>query len=198
MSPNGASAPLQPSPSLTRMEQVVQFYISNKQFMGSVLVARGEDVLLNKGYGFANLEWEIPNSPSTKFRLGERWALEERGKLNVDDPVKEYMPDAPAAWDKITIFNLLTHTSGIPSFTDSPDYASLKLSPATPQQLLSCFRDRPLDFQLSRFEVFPESEVDYFPKVVDAQATFVTDGKGRATELILHQDGYSHHAKRIE
>jgi CubicO group peptidase (beta-lactamase class C family) len=94
--------------------------------MGSVLVARGDQVLFSKGYGSANLEWDIPNTPSTKFRLGSITKqftaasillLEERGKLSTDDPVKKYMPDAPAAWDKVTVFNLLTHTSGIPSFT---------------------------------------------------------------------------------
>ena len=48
------------------------------------------------------------------------------------------------------------------------------------------------------FEIFPESERDYFYKVVDAQITFVTDSAGRATELILHQGGIDQHAKRIE
>jgi CubicO group peptidase (beta-lactamase class C family) len=138
------------------MEQVIQSYVSNKQFMGSVLVARRNELVLDKGYGFANLEWDTPNSPSTKFRLGSITKqftaasillLEERGKLKVDDPVKKYMPDAPAAWDKITIFNLLTHTSGIPSFTSFPDYASLEPFPATPEQLVKRFRDKPLDFQ---------------------------------------------------
>jgi CubicO group peptidase (beta-lactamase class C family) len=68
--------------------------------------------LLSKGYGSANLEWNIPNSPTTKFRLGSVTKqftaasillLEERGKLKTDDPVKKFVPDAPAAWDKITI-----------------------------------------------------------------------------------------------
>ena len=90
---------------------------------------------LSKGYGLANLEWDIPNSPSTKFRLGSITKqftaasillLEERGKLKTDDPVKKYMPDAPAAWDRITIYNLLTHTSGIPAFTGFPDYTASK------------------------------------------------------------------------
>ena len=54
----------------SRMDQIVQSYASNRQFMGSVLVARGNEVLFSKGYGSANLEWEIPNTPSTKFRLG--------------------------------------------------------------------------------------------------------------------------------
>ncbi len=44
--------------------------VSNKQFMGAVLVARDQTIVLDKGYGFANLEWNVPNSPTTKFRLG--------------------------------------------------------------------------------------------------------------------------------
>src|SRR2546429_7559228 len=124
-----------PAPNLARMEQVVQSFVKDKQFMGAVLVARENEVLLDKGYGFANLEWNIPDSPKTKFRLGSITKqftaasillLEERGKLKVDDPVKKYMPDAPAVWDRITIFNLLTHTSGIPNFTSFSDYRKLE------------------------------------------------------------------------
>jgi len=138
------------------MQQVIESYVSAKQFMGSVLVARGSDVVLSKGYGFANLEWNVPNTPQTKFRLGSITKqftaasillLEERGKLKVDDPVKKYMPDAPAAWDKITIYNLLTHTSGIPSFTGFEDYASLEPFNTTPEKLVARFRDKPLEFQ---------------------------------------------------
>ncbi|MBI4500477.1 MAG: serine hydrolase [Gemmatimonadetes bacterium] len=139
-----------------RMEQVVQSYVHGGQFMGSVLVARGDQILLNKGYGSANLEWNIPNSPSTKFRLGSLTKqftaaaillLEERGKLKTDDPVKKYLTDAPIAWDKITIFNLLTHTSGIPNFTSFPDYRSTEAIPTTPEELVKRFRDKPLNFR---------------------------------------------------
>jgi CubicO group peptidase (beta-lactamase class C family) len=103
------------------MDQVVQSYAAN-HFMGSVLVARGDKVLFSKGYGFANLEWDIPNTPDTKFRIGSLTKqftavlilkLEEQGKLSVSDPVKKYIADAPAAWDKIKLFQLLTHTSGL-------------------------------------------------------------------------------------
>jgi CubicO group peptidase (beta-lactamase class C family) len=98
--------------NISRMDQIVQAYTDSKQFMGSVLVARDGTALLSKGYGSADQEWSVPNSPTTKFRLGSVTKqftaacvllLEERGKLKVDDPVKRYMPDAPAAWDKITI-----------------------------------------------------------------------------------------------
>jgi CubicO group peptidase (beta-lactamase class C family) len=141
---------------VSRMEEVVQSYVSGKTFMGSVLVARGGEVLLSKGYGSANLEWNIPNAPDTKFRLGSITKqftaaaillLEERGKLTTGDPVKKFMPDAPAAWDKITIFHLLTHTSGIPSFTGFPDYQSLKPIATTPEKLIDRFRDKPLEFE---------------------------------------------------
>jgi CubicO group peptidase (beta-lactamase class C family) len=138
-----------------RMDQVVQSHLPDHQFMGSVLVARGGDVLLSKGYGSADLEWDIPNAPDTKFRLGSLTKqftaasillLAERGKLNLQDPVKKYLPDAPPAWDKITIFHLLTHTSGIPNFTSFPDYRKLEPFPTTAEQLVARFRDKPLEF----------------------------------------------------
>jgi len=53
-----------------RMDQVVQAYAADHKFMGTALVARGNEVLFSKGYGSANMEWEIPNTPNTKFRLG--------------------------------------------------------------------------------------------------------------------------------
>ena len=142
--------------NVSRMEQVVQSYVDSKQFMGSVLVAQDGKVVLNKGYGFANLEWDVPNTPTSKYRLGSLTKqftaacillLEERGKLKIDDPVKKYMPGAPAAWDKVTIFHLLTHTSGIPSFTGFPDYAASEPFPSTPEKLVARFRDKPLEFQ---------------------------------------------------
>jgi CubicO group peptidase (beta-lactamase class C family) len=65
----------------------------------------------------------------------------------VKDLVKKHLPDAPAAWDKVTIFHLLTHTSGIPSFTGFPDYAKLEPFAATPAELVARFRDKPLEFE---------------------------------------------------
>ena len=108
---------------VARMEQVLQAAALDNKFMGAVLVAQGDTILLDKGYGAANLEWNIPNTPQTRFRIAsltKQFAaaaillLEERGKLKLDDPVKAYLPDVPAAWDKITLFHLLTQTSGTP------------------------------------------------------------------------------------
>ncbi len=138
------------------MDQLVQAHVTDHTFMGSVLVARDKEVIFSKGYGFADLEWDVANSPGTKFRLGSVTKqftaasillLEERGKLSVNDPVKKYMPDAPAAWDQITIMHLLTHTSGIPNFTSFPDYPKLEPFAATPEQLVGRFRDKALEFE---------------------------------------------------
>jgi CubicO group peptidase (beta-lactamase class C family) len=139
-----------------RMDQIVQSFVANHQFMGTALVAHGSQVLFSKGYGSANLEWDIPNAPNTKFRLGSVTKqftaasillLEERGKLSVKDPVKKYMPDAPAAWDKVTIYHLLTHTSCIPSFTGFPDYKKFEPFATTSAELVARFRDKPLEFE---------------------------------------------------
>jgi CubicO group peptidase (beta-lactamase class C family) len=105
-----------------RMDQLVQSYADAGWFMGSVLVSKRGDHLLSKGYGQANLEWTIPNSPTTRFQLASITKqftaasillLEERGKLKTADSVRKYLPFAPAAWDGITVYDLLTHTSGI-------------------------------------------------------------------------------------
>ena len=138
------------------MDQIVQSYVAGHQFMGTALVARGDQVLFNKAYGSANLEWNIPNTPDTKFRLGSVTKqftaasillLEERGKLSVNDPFKKFMPDAPAAWDKVTIFHLLTHTSGVADFTSLPEYPKLEPFATTPAKLIEVIRDKPMDFE---------------------------------------------------
>ena len=147
----------------SRLDQIVKPYVQDKTFMGSVLVARGEEILLSKGYGSANLEWEVPNTPSTKFRLGSITKqftaasillLEERGKLKLDDPIKKYLRDAPAAWDRITLFNLLTHSSGIPNFTALPEYKSLEVLDTPVVKTIATVRDKPLDF-------FPGEKMSY-------------------------------------
>jgi CubicO group peptidase (beta-lactamase class C family) len=136
-----------------RMDNIVQDYVQRKIFIGSILVARDGKIVFDKSYGSANLEWGIPNSPTTKFRIASLtkqftaasiFLLQERGKLNIDDPVKKYVPDAPAAWDKITIHNLLTHSSGIPNSYDGiASWSQTK----TPEELVAAFRNKPLDFE---------------------------------------------------
>ena len=140
---------------LARMEQVVQSHVSAGTFMGTVLVARDGAVVFDKAYGMANLELEVPNTPDTKFRLGSITKqftaaaillLEERGKLKADDRITTYLPDAPMEWQRITIFNLLTHSSGIPNFTALPEYSSAKGRATSVTESLASLRGKQLDF----------------------------------------------------
>lgn len=140
---------------VARMEQAAGAEAKNGGFMGAILVAQDGRILFDKGYGSANLEWQIPNDGETRFRLGSLTKqftaaaillLQERGKLRLDAPVKTYLPDAPAAWDDMTIFHLLTHSAGVPNFTGFADYDRTKALPVTLPQLIARFRDKPLDF----------------------------------------------------
>lgn len=151
-----------------RMDQVVRASADADQFSGSVLVARDGEVLLDKGYGLANREWNIPNAGDTKFRIGSVtkqftavavMLLTERGLVDVDAPVKTYLPDAPAAWDGVTVRNLLTQTSGIPDLTRLPDFGALNTLPTTVEALIGRFRDLPLAFTPG--ETFAYSNSNY-------------------------------------
>lgn len=138
-----------------RLDQVASSYAANNAFMGTVLVADGDRILLNKGYGMANLEWEIPNAPGVKFRIGSMTKqftatlillLQEDGKLNILDLVSKYLPAMPKAWEKITLANLLGHTSGIPEVLQTKGFFEWWMSPHTPQEEVALVRDKPLDF----------------------------------------------------
>src|SRR5262245_17501843 len=61
---------------VARMDRVVQSYVSHGTFAGSVLVARGSHVIVSKGYGLANVEWNVPNSPSARFKVASKWPSE--------------------------------------------------------------------------------------------------------------------------
>jgi len=145
-----------------RMDQVVSAYTKDNGFIGSVLVVDGDTVLLNKGYGMAVAEWNIPNAPDVKFRLGSLTKqftaalvllLQQDGKLRIEDPVSKYLPDVPAGWAKITLANLLGHTSGIPNFTSEKDFGAWASSGHTHAEEMTRIEAKPLEFEPgSKFE----------------------------------------------
>ncbi|WP_199799724.1 serine hydrolase [Pseudoblastomonas halimionae] len=137
------------------MDEVVSVEAEKGTFMGTALVAIGDEIVFDRGYGSANLEWDIANTPDAKFRIGSVTKqftaaaillLEERGQIDLDVPVKTYWPDAPAAWDAITTRHLLQHTSGITNVTDLDEFATQKFLPTTREELIAMFADKPLDF----------------------------------------------------
>src|SRR5687767_14325074 len=87
-----------------RMNEVAESHVSTNRFMGSVLVAKDNEVIFERSYGWANLEWNIPSVATTKFRIGSVTKqftaaaillLEERGKLALEDRVGKHVPNAP-------------------------------------------------------------------------------------------------------
>src|SRR5260370_456690 len=143
---------------VARMGQVVQSYVSNGTFAGSVLVARGSDVILNRALGLANVEWNVPSSPSARFRVASITKqftaaaillLEERGRLKIDDLVKTHLPEAPATWDRITIFHLLTHTARFPGLfpTLTGRQAPVESADGTVAGYVAALMQRPLESQ---------------------------------------------------
>ena len=120
-------------------------------FSGSVLIARGGDVLLTKSYGMADFANEVPNTPRTRFPIGQMtraftataiMQLHEKGLLSVDDPISKHMPDYPRG-DEITIHHLLSDTSGIRSMGLVAIVESSGPG-ATPEEVVVGFRDKPL------------------------------------------------------
>jgi len=151
-----------PSPTLapqglaSKIDKTLNFLTERESFTGAVLVARNGEILLSQGYGLADRDKNFPNTPQTKYRLGSITKqftatailmLQAQNKLKVQDPICRYLPECPALWQGITIHHLLTHTSGIPDFTDFPNYETTKAAPSSPLQTIARFKDRPLDFQ---------------------------------------------------
>jgi CubicO group peptidase (beta-lactamase class C family) len=138
-----------------KVDSYVQPYLEMKAFSGSILIARGGEILLAKGYGLANYELDVPNTPQTKFHLASIsktftsaavMILEERGLLVVQDRLTKYIPDYPNG-DKITIHHLLVHTSGIPNINDFPEYSDWSRLPQTTASLVEKVKNRPLNFE---------------------------------------------------
>jgi CubicO group peptidase (beta-lactamase class C family) len=115
-----------------RVDTLVQKYVEFGQFNGSVLVAGSDGAIFQKGYGMANFEWNIPNSPDTRFRLGSItkqftsmliMQMVEGGKLSLEDKLADRLPYyRKDTGGKVAIQHLLNHTSGIPSYTSLPNF----------------------------------------------------------------------------
>jgi CubicO group peptidase (beta-lactamase class C family) len=141
---------------LPKIDEYMNASAKVERFSGAILVARDGKVIAAKGYGMADVENDVPNTPETKFRLGSLtkqftsasiMLLQERGKLSVQDSVCKYVAPCPEAWQPVTIHHLLSHTAGVPNFTAFPEYKKTMREPAPVETLIGRFRDRPLDFK---------------------------------------------------
>jgi len=155
----------------SQIEDLMSLYTEYGQFNGSVLVSENGELIYKNGFGKANMEWDIPNAPNTKHRLGSItkqftamlvMQLVEEGKLKLDVPITTYLPEYPkATGDQITLHHLLTHTAGIPNYTSFPKFfEETSRDPFTPTNFISQFKEMELEFEPG--EKFAYSNSGYF------------------------------------
>ena len=122
----------------------------------AVIVVQDGKPILRKGYGLANVELSVPITPEMVFRVGSVTKqftaaailkLVEAGRLSLSDEIGRFLPDFPTRGKKMTVEQLLTHTSGIKSVTGMPSWSPRMREDWTPAQIIAFFQNEPLDFE---------------------------------------------------
>lgn len=147
--------PKSPAPSAEKMvDTLLSHHIAPNEAGAAVLVARDGKILFEKGYGLADLEAKRAITPTTPFRIGSVTKqftasailkLAEQGKLELSDPLSKYYPDFPGG-SEITLRHLLTHTSGLHSYTAQPDFSAGVAKPVSSAELITSIQKFPPDF----------------------------------------------------
>ncbi|MCH8035314.1 MAG: serine hydrolase [Bacteroidetes bacterium] len=191
----------------TEIDKMMQLYHDYGQLNGTVLVADGGEVIFKKGYGLANMEWDIANEPNTKFRLGSItkqftsmliMQLVAEGKIQLDGKMTNYLSDyRKDTGNKVTIHHLLTHTSGIPSYTSLPNYfKDVSRNPYTVDEFVKQFCSDNLAFE-------PGSKYSYSNSGYFVLGAIIEKVTGKTYETVLQKrildplhmknTGYDHH-----
>ena len=138
-----------------KLDELMNAYAKAFKFNGAVMVVKDGRILLDKGYGFRNVKDSVRNDENSIFQIGSITKqftatvilkLQEEKKLSVQDKLSKYFPDYPKG-DSITIQQLLTHTSGIYSYTNDQAFMSTEVSkPSDRKRMMALFKDKPLQF----------------------------------------------------
>ena len=139
----------------SKLDTLITAYSKLNKFNGSALVAKNGMILLNKGYGYRNAESKTVNTEQSVFQLGSITKqftaavilkLQEENKLSTSDKLSKYFPDYPKG-DSITIQQLLTHTSGIYSYTSDPNFMANEITKhKSREEMMVLFKNKPLNF----------------------------------------------------
>jgi len=182
-----ACAVQEPQDSAARIDAYLNQLTQAQEFTGSVLVAQDGQILLSKGYGLADVENQVPNTPQTRFRI--HWLtmpftamavlmLEAEGKLDVQDPICQYIPDCPEYWQEITIHHLLTHTSGLSDWIQP--WAGEEDIPSTSLELVEQIKHKPPYFA-------PGEELRYSGNGYIVLGHIIEEVSGQSYESFLQQ-----------
>ncbi|MGH8598969.1 MAG: serine hydrolase, partial [Gammaproteobacteria bacterium] len=135
-------------------EMLAKEFKANEPGAAAIVVKDGK-VVFRKGYGMANLELGVAIEPDMIFRIGSvtkqftavaTLMLAEQGKLSLTDEITKFLPDYPTQGRKITIEHLLTHTSGIVSYTGLPEWRPQMRKDVTLDEMIAVFKDKPMEF----------------------------------------------------
>ena len=185
-------------------DRYMQAMTDLRHFTGVVVIARDGKPLFAHGYGRANYRFQTPNTTKTKFRIGSMtkqftataiMLLRESGKLSLDDPICKYVDDCPNAWKPITLRHLLSHTSGIPSYTSFPQLAGWSKRGAMPDEMIAAMKAKPLDFAPGEKMAYSNSGYVLLGRVIEkvsghTYADFVRDSI--FLPLGMFDTGYEH------
>lgn len=146
-----------PSQALdSRIDSVIAPYFKASAPGATVIVVKDGKTVFRKAYGTANLALQQPMTPDTVLRLGSITKqftstailmLVDEGKVALDDEITKFLPDYPTHGKKITVEHLLTHTSGIVSYTGKPGYVANMKADLTVSQMVDSFKNDPLEFE---------------------------------------------------
>ena len=140
-----------------KIDEYVKSAFNLGKFNGTVLVARKGEIILEKGYGWRNFTTRAPNDSNSVFQIGSLTKpftamlilkLQEEGKLSVNDHLNKYFPQQKGG-GKITIQNLLDHTSGLNNYTDviGPEDSAIISHPVSQQRVMDIFNKKPPEFK---------------------------------------------------
>jgi CubicO group peptidase (beta-lactamase class C family) len=143
-------------PATDPYDAFIQDYVAKGSFSGTVLIALNGHILFEKAYGLANIEFDVPNTSQTKFKIYSTtrpftataiMLMAQQGKLSVEDSITKYLPGSPSTWNPVAIKHLLSHMSGIPDFINSWADAWDKSELQTFSKVLPQIKNTPLAFQ---------------------------------------------------
>ena len=167
--------PLREQSIAKEIETYLQAYLETGYFMGSVLVGCAGEILVSKGYGLANLEHGMANTPQTKFRLASVTKqftaaailkLQEQNLLDVNNSLSTYLPDYPHG-QQITVHQLLNHTAGLPNYTSFDDFETNKRIGMKLDDLIAWFSARPLEFTPGEHYSYSNSGYVVLTKIIE-------------------------------
>lgn len=195
-----------------KIQEVLSLAHKYKQFNGSALVAENGRVVYKQSFGMANMEWGIPNAPDTRFRLGSITKqftsmlilqLVEQGKIKLDAKISDYLPDyRQDVGQKVTIHHLLTHTSGIPSYTGLPNFfQNVSRNPYKVSEFVTKYASGDLEFE-------PGTKFSYNNSGYFLLGAIIERVTGKTYEQLLKDNifgpvgmkntGYDHHDTLIQ